>query len=195
MQKVIEDYVLTCQPCNLYVDKKTVEPIQHHVVPDNNWDTLAVDLFGPMPSSNHVVVVTDLASRYPAAKVVKSTKADNVLPVLSEIYDIYGIPKIQISDNGPPFNCKRMNQFASQREIELRMTPPHHPSSNPAETLMRTLGKGMKIGAKQGALERETLKRTINIYRQTPHPATGLPPASVLFRDGYRGDFPTSEGI
>ena len=60
MQKLIEKYVIKCNPCNLFVDKKTTEPIRHHELPENNWDTMAVDLFGPMPSSNHVIVVTDI---------------------------------------------------------------------------------------------------------------------------------------
>ena len=35
----------------------------------------AVDVFGPLPSKNHIVVIQDLISRYPIAKLVKSTNA------------------------------------------------------------------------------------------------------------------------
>ena len=125
MSKAIEEFVLKCDLCNAFVDKKTTEPIKHHTIPDQNWDTVAVDLWGQMPSSNHVVVVTDLLSRYPAAKLVKSTKADQVIPALTEIYDTYGNPKVQISDNGPPFDSKRMDGFAKSRDIELQKNPPH----------------------------------------------------------------------
>ncbi len=141
-----------------------------------------------MPSSKHVVVVQDLASRFPAAKLVTSTKA--VIPALSEIYGAYGNPEVQISDNGPPFNSARMQKFAASRSIELRHTPLLHPSSNPVETFMRPLGKAMKIGHQEGVADNETLKRTINNYRQQPHPATGIPPAAMLFRDGQRLEFP-----
>ena len=187
MQKMIEEFVVRCEHCNLFVDKKTNEPIKHHILPENNWDTVAVDLFGPMPSSNHVVVVTDLLSRYPAAKLVKSTKADQVIPALGEIYDTYGNPKVQISDNGPPFDSKRMDNFADKREIQLRKNPPLHPSSNPAENFMRPLGKAMKIGSRTGAAEKESIRSLLLSYRQTPHPSTGISPASMMFRDGYRG--------
>ena len=100
---------------------------------------------------------------------------------------------MQISDNGPPFDSKRMDNFAKIKDIELRRLPPYHPSSNPAETFMRPLGKGMKIGAKTGIPEKESLKSVIQSYRQTPHPATGLPPAAMIFRDGFRGDFPRQQ--
>lgn len=45
---------------------------------------VAVGLYGPMPSSKHFVVVQDLTTRFPTAKVVTSTKADKVLPASNE---------------------------------------------------------------------------------------------------------------
>ncbi|CAB4011689.1 Transposon Tf2-9 poly [Paramuricea clavata] len=143
-----------------------------------------------MPTSKHVVVVQDLASRFPAAKLVTSTKADKVLPALSEIYATYGNPEVQISDNGPPFNSAQVHDFATSKSIKLQKAPPLHPSSNPVETFMRPLGKAMKIAYQTRAPEKETLERTLNNYRHTPHPATGIPPAAMMFRDGQRYDFP-----
>ena len=180
MNKKVKEFVESCDGCTMFVDKKTKEPTKPHQVPEKCWDTVAVDLFGPMPSSKHVVVVQDLASRFPAAKLVTSMKADRVIPALSEIYGAYGNPEVQISDNGPPFNSARMQKFAASRSIELRHTPPLHSSSNPVETFMRPLGKA----------DNKTLKRTMNNYRQTPHPATGIPPAAMLFRDGQHLEFP-----
>ncbi len=138
----------------------------------------------PMPTSKHMVVVQDLASRFPAAKLVTSTKADKVLPALSEIYATYGNPEVQISDNGPPFNSAQMHDFAMSKSIKLQKAPPLHPSSN------FPLGKAMKIAYQTRAPEKETLERTLNNYRHTPHPATGIPPAAMMFRDGQRYDFP-----
>jgi hypothetical protein len=189
MNKKVKEFVQSCDGCTMFVDKKTKEPTKPHQVPEKCWDTVAVDLFGPMPSPKHVVVVQDLASRFPAAKLVTSTKADRVIPALSEIYGAYGNPEVQLSDNGPPFNSARMEKFAASRSIELRHTPSLHPSSNPVETFMRPLGKAMNIGHQEGVAD-ETLKRTMNNYRQTPHPATGIPPAAMLFRDGQRLEFP-----
>ena len=90
-----------------------------------------------MPSSRHVVVVQDIGSRFPAAKLVASTNASKVLPVLREIYDAYGNPKRQISDNGPPFNSQAMRQFTADKGIKMQQIPPLHPSANPTETFMR----------------------------------------------------------
>ena len=73
-----------------------------------------------MPSSKYLVVVQHLASRYPSAKIVQSTQAEKVLPALSEIYDTYGNPRNQLSNNGPPFNSKAMGLFAQKETLILK---------------------------------------------------------------------------
>ena len=156
-----------------------------------NWEIVAVDLYGPMPSSNHVVVVQDLGSRYPPAKLVSSTRAESVISALKDIYNNYGRPETQISDNGPPFNLKKITEFAAQNNVELQNIAPLHPSSNPVETFMRPLGKAIKIAHMNKEIKKDTLELIMNNYRDTSHPATGLTPASLLFRDDKHSIFPT----
>ena len=112
---MVEEYANSCLDCCTNVDKKTKQPIKPHKVPSRNWEKVLVDLYGPMPSSHHIVVVQDLSSRFPAAKLVSSTSADKVIPALAEIYDAYGNPDQQLSDNGSPFNSEAMSRFATQR--------------------------------------------------------------------------------
>ena len=149
-----------------------------------------MDLFGPMPSTKHVVVVQDLASRFPVAKLVRSTRATDVIPALAEVYDDYGNPEFQLSDNGPLFNSSAMEVFAQRRDIQLQKIPPLHPSANPVETFMKPLGKAMKIAKQNNIAEKTALQELLQSYRDTPHPATNVPPSAMLFRDGQKGIFP-----
>ena len=190
MQKKVEMFVKSCNDCQSFSNKKTSEPQHPHNVPARCWDTVAVDLFGPMPSKEHVVVVQDLASRFPAAKLISSTNAKQVLPALGEIYNNYGNPKTQLSDNGPPFNSTEMEEFATKRDITLKKTPPHHPQSNPVETFMKPLGKAMKIAIQNKSPKSTALTQLLQDYRDTPNPATHVAPGAMFFRDGYRTTFP-----
>ena len=106
MQSKVIDFVNSCNDCKAFVDKKTREPIQRRKVPSKNWEIVAVDLYGPMPSSNHVDAVQDLGSRYPAAKLVSLARAESVIPALKDICNNYGRPETQILDNGSSFNSK-----------------------------------------------------------------------------------------
>ena len=190
MDKMVTKLVETCKHCQMFTDKKIKEPIAAHRIPDNNWGTVSVDLFGPMPSGRHIVVIQDLKSRYPTAKLVSSTSAEKVIPTLQETYSYYGYPEQQISDNGPPFNSARMKDFADKHNMNLQLNPPYHPSSNPVESFMRPIGKAMKIGQQLKRNETETLDEVLDHYRQTPHPVTKVSPAAMLFRDGMKTKFP-----
>ena len=150
----------------------------------------SVDLLGPLPTSHHVLVVQDLASHYPVAKIVKSTNAKSVIPVLRDTYDLFGNPLRQKSDNGPPFDSKEMAKFAPNRNIEQVKTPPGHPAANNVEIVMKPFGKAMKIGNMQNLPQQETLSAFLTSYRDTPHVSTGVPPVHMLFRDGCRNIFP-----
>ena len=55
---------------------------------------------------------------------------------------------------------------------------------------MKPLGKAMKIGAHQKRGEKATLNNFLQNYRDTPHTATGIAPGAMIFRDGYRSNFP-----
>ena len=53
---------------------------------------------------------------------------------------------------------------------------------------MKPLGKAMKIGNMQNLPEQEPLSAFLTFYRDTPHVSTGVLPAYMLFRDGYRNN-------
>ena len=190
MNVKVASFLADCMDCKIYTDKKCKEPLKSHEVPEKCWEKVSVDLFGPMPSRNHVLVIQDMASRFPAAKIVPSTSAEKVLPAMTEVYNSYGSPQVQLSDNGPPFNSGAMKRFADERGIELEKIPPLHPSANPVETFMRPLGKTMKIAHHNGVPEKTALNQLLQNYRDTPHPSTGIPPAAMLFRDSIAGVFP-----
>ena len=55
---------------------------------------------------------------------------------------------------------------------------------------MKPLGRAMKVGNMQNLPEQETLNAFLTSCRDTPHVPTGVPPAHMPFRDGYRNNLP-----
>ena len=55
---------------------------------------------------------------------------------------------------------------------------------------MKPLGKTMKIAYNNNHSETVALKMLLQNYRNTPHPATKVTPADMLFRDGLYTSFP-----
>ena len=83
-----------------------------------------------------------------------------------------------------------MKQLVENRAIEQKNIPPLHPSSNPVETFMKPVGKTMKIASHNKVPEREALQQLLTNYRDTPHPATGIAPSAMLFRDPPNSSYP-----
>ena len=73
---------------------------------------------------------------------------------------------------------------------EKENIPPKHPEGNPVENFMRPIGKTMKIAHQNKASLKEALQTILDNYRETPHPATNIPPSAMLFRDGWKTIFP-----
>ena len=71
----MKDFVKQCLPCTSFTDKKTSEPVKAHESPIKCWETVAADLFVPLPSLKHIRVVKVWASRSLAAKLVISASS------------------------------------------------------------------------------------------------------------------------
>ena len=133
----------------------------------------------------------DLASRYPAAKVVSSSKASNVIPALEQIYDAYVNPVKQLSDNGSPFNSKEMDTFAKERNVTLEKTPSTSaPICKSCRSLHEISWKPMKIAAYNHVPEKKALSQLSSNYLDTPHPSTCIAPAAMMFGDSHQTTFP-----
>ena len=190
MDSIIEAKVESCQQCKMFTNKTTREPLRPHAAPAEAWRDVSVDLFGPMPDRQHILAVIDKSSRFPAAKIVPNTSNSAVTTALSGIYADYGQPDSHQTDNGPPFNSEGFAEFSQEHGIQHRKTYPYHPQGNPVENFMRPLGKAMKAAHNQKGDKKRALDDMLASYRATPHPSTGISPGNMMFRYGYKKDFP-----
>ena len=190
LNQTIEEGVKKCQDCQMFTIKYTKEPITSLPTPKHPWKEVSIDLFGPMPNNKHVLVVQDMLSRFPAAKIVPSTAAKPVIGALDQIYTDFGTPETHRSDNGPPFNSTAFADYSNAKAINHQRIYPYHPQANPVETFMKPLGKALKITHHHRQDPNNALNTLLTNYRSTPHSATGETPASMLFRHQYHHDLP-----
>ena len=182
-----------CTECQLFTKKTTKAITNPQRTPDKVWEEVNIDLFGPTPNKKHVLVVQDSLSRFPAATMVNSTAAKPVIKALESVYDTYGNPDIHRTDNGPPFNSTAFNNLSNQRGIDHKRVFEYHPQGNPAETFMKPLGKAIKIANYGNEPMEQAINQLLTAYRSTPHPSTGVAPGDMMFRHGYKTDFPRQE--
>ena len=184
MNTLIEQWVQSCD-CQLYNKDRLKNPITPAPTPVQPWDDVSADLFGPMPNDEHVLLVRDNLSRFPAAEIVRSTAAKDVIPAMDKIYTDFGTPVTHKTDNGPPFNSSAFENYSKENNITHKRIPPLHPQSNEAECTMKPLGKAMKMAHHNKLNKKQELNKFLKQYRATPHPSTTVAPGDVIFRAGY----------
>ena len=106
-EKIVAEYVNSFSYCQMFTNKVYRHPVKPNKVPERCWEKL-------LPSKNHIVVIQDLAFRYRIAKLIKSTGEKPVIPILEDVYDTFGNPIRQKSDNGAPFNSKEIGKFTKK---------------------------------------------------------------------------------
>ena len=190
LNSLVKEKVSACETCQRFTQKTTKEPMAAQKTTGSCWEEVSIDLFGPLPDKRHVLVMQDTASRFPAAKIVKGTAAKQVIDAVDEVYTAYGQPMRHRTDNGPPFSSEEFQRYSDENGVEHVLSYPYHPQGNPVETFMKPLGKALKAAFYNRDCAQEAVDNLLKAYRATPHPATGVSPGDMLFRNGYRSDFP-----
>ena len=129
-------------------------------------------------------------SRFPEAKIVRSSGAQYVLPALAEIYKNFGFSECHKCDNELSFNGQEFYNWSIKRGIKIKVSYPYHPQGNEAECFMKPLKEAIQIGLEKRGPIQEIIDELLHDYRFTPHPATGLTLGNMILRGGYRTKFP-----
>ena len=190
MDNTIQHQIGNCHECQIRTASPFKAPLTPTPIPEKPWQAISIDLFGPLPDQRHILVARCNLSRFPDAKIVRSSGAQHILPALGEIYKNFGYPEHHKCDNGPPFNGQEFLDWSTKRGIKVKKSYPYHPQGNEAECFMKPLKKAIQIALDNGRPVQEAIDELLCDYRSTPHPATGLAPGDMLLRGGYRSKFP-----
>lgn len=186
----VKDIIEQCIACQA-VGQTKPEPLRMTEMPELPWRTVHADFYGPLPTSEHLLVIVDRYSRFPEVEMVHSTKASTVIPKLDKIFSVRGIPDTVVSDNGPPFNGDEYKRYMTALGITAKFSTPYWPQENATvERFMQPLGKALKTAKIEGRPWRQELNRFLLQYRTTPHCTTGVPPSELLFNRTVKGKIP-----
>jgi len=92
---------------------------------------------------------------------MRTTTADSVINKLDGTFALYGLREKMKTDNGPPFDSKKLAEFLKAKEssIHHRKITPVHPLSNAkCERFMRVVGKTLKTAR----IERKNWRKEID---------------------------------
>ena len=90
IDKMVEETVESCIPCQASKHKSEREPIIATPLPARPWSSLSMDFAGPI-NGDYAMVLIDEYSRYPEVEIISSVSASTVLPRLENIFARQGI--------------------------------------------------------------------------------------------------------
>ena len=120
MDALVEKLISGCLACQVNSNDKIMEPIICTDIPEEVWHTIHVDYLGPLPNGSYIFVFMDQTSKYPEIGFLSNTSAHSLIPLLDHAFSTFGLPKVVVSDNGPPFNSHMITNYFKQMGIKHR---------------------------------------------------------------------------
>ncbi|GFX87141.1 transposon Tf2-8 polyprotein [Trichonephila clavipes] len=119
-------------------------------VPAQRFETLAIDLFGPLPESKDgkrcILIIEDCTTKWVELFALpNATVKECAITLIEEVLLRYGIPRRLISDNGTQFVSAVMQQICYLLNIHQSLIPIYHPQANPVVRKNRDLKPWLAI--------------------------------------------------
>lgn len=189
MYKDTVDYCRSCEACarrkhpHRQPGIPVLSPQMDHVSSYGPMQCIAMDTVGPMTSSAGyplVLTVVDMYTRYGAAiPIRRQTTANIALALMEKWFNVHGMPKLVICDNGSGFKSKTMKAVMDLLGIKIHYVSPYHPESNGAcERLNGTLVNMLASYTNNDNQARWTrfIQSVVFAYNTSIHSGTGYTP-------------------
>ncbi|XP_062700774.1 uncharacterized protein K02A2.6 isoform X1 [Aedes albopictus] len=187
----VEKAVRSCLECQIVGKAAPPEPMAIRELPQKPWEHLNMDMLGPLPSGDSLLVIVDAYSRFRIVEILRHTTSSDIIDKLHPLFMRLGIPTILTTDNARNFTSKEMEDFCDKFGVRMRQTTPYWPQANgEVERQNRSILKILQIAELNKSDWRKDLEEFNYVYALTPHPATGYSPAEILFGRKFRDWIP-----
>jgi len=172
----------TCQRTKIDHGKKTA-PLYTNSIPEGPWETISMDLIGPLPESQGYDSILNVVDRFSKEMVAipchTTLTAEGCARLLMErIFLLRGFPKKIITDRGPQFVSKFMTNLYGLLGIKGNPSTAYHPQTDgQTERLNQELEQYLRIFVNYHQNDWvEWLPFATFSYNDKVHSATGYSP-------------------
>ena len=176
----IQETCKSCQFCEEYRPSKTHEPLMPTQLPEGPWQKLGADICEH--KKQQYLVVVDYYSRYIELIHLTDMTSRTLIFKFMSLFARHGIPYSLRTDNARSFKSEEFLRFTSENDIEHEFSSPHFSQSNGAAEAAVKIAKN--------CLKQDNPFTALLMHRSTPHTATGVSPAELLFGRKIRSHVP-----
>ena len=192
----VRRYCASCDICQRCAPKGSIRkaPLGKMPIIDTPFERVAVDIVGPLiPASDrgyqYVLTMVDYATRYVEAKPLKTTKTEEVVETLWEMWTRLGIPKEVLTDQGTQFVGNLSTEVNRLLSIKGIRTSPRHAQCNGLVEKMNGTLKSMirKLCQEQPKEWDRFIPALLFAYREVPQESLQFSPFELLYGRTVRG--------
>ena len=150
MKKDIQQWCQECHACqSSKYHRHTRAPLQQRPLPTARFQSIHIDLVGPLPESQkmtYLLTIIDRFTRWPEVIPLQDSQANTCATALLQHWIArFGVPENITSDRGPQFTSSLWTEFNKLFGITVHHTTAYHPQANGmVERLHRQLKASLK---------------------------------------------------
>jgi Integrase zinc binding domain len=125
VKKDVQEYIKGCATCQRVKPRSTslAAPLHPNEIPDGNWTTISTDIIGPLPEAhgyNAINIIVDRKSKlgHFVPTTIELSSLGQAKIYRDHIFRLHGIPQKIISDRGPQYVSKFMEELYRLLDIK-----------------------------------------------------------------------------
>ena len=104
-------------------------------IPQGPWQEISIDIIGPLPKSNGMDAIVVIIDQFIKMIHLKATttniSSEGVAKIYrDDIWKLHGIPRKILSNRGPQFTSKFMEEFTKALGTKRQLSMAYHPQTD-----------------------------------------------------------------
>ena len=151
---------------------------------------IQIDFSGKLNSKklngdHQILIAIDRFSKWPKAKICKSSETKEVINFLKQNFNLYGLPEKIKTDKGGAFVSKEYKEFCKSKNIEIEYSTPRlRTGTGAVERAIQTLKNPIIANLEDETCLTECVIKALNVMRFTIH--TGLKITPFELHHGWK---------
>ena len=187
----VRDFIRNCEICKAIKPSNQIHkaPMGNFREPLRPWHMIYLDFIGPFPRSktgnSYILTVVDSFSKFVHAHPLRLATSKQLIKFLrNNVFLIFGVPEIVVSDNGSQFVSNDFQNFLKEYSVRFWPVARYHPQANAAEAANKTLEISVRAYVKDNQDHREWDKYIPEIacaMNSSVHTSTKFTPYYINF--------------
>jgi len=133
----VKKYIQGCFKCqqNKVQHQRKAGELHPLEIPEGPWQDISIDMIGPLPKSNRMDAIVVIVDRFTKMIRLKATTTNISSERIARIYrdkiwNIHGVPRTILSDRGPQFASKFMEDFTKVLGTKRKLSTVYYPQTD-----------------------------------------------------------------